>query len=324
MYNIEQLTQLIEGKIKDLQLLNEPKGLFEPIEYILQIGGKRIRPILMLLSYNLYKNDVENIINQALAYEVFHNFTLMHDDVMDNSDIRRGAPTVHKKWNINTAILSGDAMLIEAYMMLMNSEKPIPLNVLEVFSKVALDVCIGQQHDMDFEKQQNIKVEQYLEMIRLKTAVLLSASIATGAILGGANVSDIKLLSEFGEKIGIAFQLQDDLLDTFGDVKTFGKNIGGDIISRKKTYLMLSALSSKDKIYSLKLTELINNKEIDSSRLIAEVVSIYNKLNIKEKTENLILDYYNKSIDCLKKISVTEDKKEMLYKIADLIYKRSK
>ena len=239
----EELMKRIHAYIEQLSYSREPKGLYDPIEYVLALGGKRLRPVLMLLAYNLYREDVESIFSQAAGIETYHNFTLLHDDLMDNADMRRGKPVVHKKWNENTAILSGDAMLILSYQFMMNQCPPEHVQeVMEIFGRTALEVCEGQQWDMEFESRNDVTVGEYIEMIRLKTSVLLAAALKIGAVLGGASSADAQKLYDFGIRMGLAFQLQDDYLDVYGNPAVFGKKIGGDILCNKKTYMLITAL----------------------------------------------------------------------------------
>jgi len=247
MYTFIQIQQIVEKYLKEIELKTEPRELYEPVKYILEIGGKRIRPSLVLAAYNLFKNDVETAINPALALEVFHNFTLLHDDIMDKADLRRNQQTVHKKWNENVAILSGDTMSIKAYELLSKIPAEFLSEVLQAFNKTALQVCEGQQLDMNFESRLDVSVEEYLEMIRLKTSVLIAVSLKIGAIMAGALRNDVHKLYDFGLNLGLAFQLQDDYLDAYGDVQAFGKKIGGDIVANKKTFLLIKALETSDK-----------------------------------------------------------------------------
>ena len=246
MFTASQLLDKINNHISELQITRTPKGLYEPIEYILSLGGKRIRPVLMLMAYNLYKEDISSIYDPATGIEVYHNHTLLHDDLMDRSDMRRGKPTVHKVWNDNTAILSGDTMLILAFRYIAGCAPEHLKEVVDLFSLTALEICEGQQLDMEFESRSDVAEDEYIEMIRLKTAVLLAASLKIGAILAGASAADAENLYNFGMQIGVAFQLQDDLLDVYGDPEVFGKKIGGDILCNKKTYMLIKALERAD------------------------------------------------------------------------------
>ena len=242
MYSFEQILQIVESHIERIKYNRRPQSLYLPVQYILSLGGKRIRPALMLMACNLYSEVVEKALQPAIGMEIFHNFTLLHDDLMDEADKRRNQLTVHKKWNANTAILSGDAMLILAYQLIGDTELPLLKNILEVFTATALEICEGQQYDMDFEQRVEVSEEEYIEMIRLKTAVLIACCLKSGALIGGASLVDANKLYQSGIYTGLAFQLQDDLLDTFGDSQTFGKNIGGDILCNKKTFLHIQMM----------------------------------------------------------------------------------
>ena len=300
----------------------EPKHLYKPIEYILTIGGKRIRPALVLMGCNLFSPSVEHAIKPALALEVFHNFTLLHDDIMDKSDMRRGNLTVHKKWNQNIAILSGDAMSILAYELLCQAPEAYLPAVLKVFNKVALEVCDGQQYDMDFEEQNDTTINDYLNMIRLKTSVLLAGSLKIGAILGGASEKDADLLYDFGVNLGLSFQLQDDYLDVFGDESVFGKSIGDDIASNKKTYLLLKAFELSNDTQKEKLHGLIAAKEFVREEKIAAVKQIYSEVAVAESLKAKMEEYYKQSLTALDAISVSEMKKQELLDFAAKLMKR--
>ncbi|WP_430746780.1 polyprenyl synthetase family protein [Bacteroides gallinaceum] len=299
--------------MEKLAYMRDPKGLYEPIEYVLAIGGKRIRPLLLLLAYNLYKEDVEAVFSQAAALETYHNFTLLHDDLMDKADKRRGKPTVHKRWNENTAILSGDAMIILAYQFLM---KDCPTQyvkpVMEVFSQTALEVCEGQQWDMEFEHRNDVSVDEYIEMIRLKTSVLLAGSLKIGAILGGASEEDARKLYDFGIQIGLAFQLQDDYLDVYGDPKVFGKNIGGDILCNKKTFMLITAFEQADAGTRTELMHWITTGDYMPEQKIAAVTAIYNKEKIGELCQKKIEDYYGQGMRLLEQVQVPQENKRHL------------
>ena len=275
MLSFKEIQEKIEREIGQLEFDCPPKSLYEPITYILSLGGKRIRPALVLMAYNLYREDVEKAIRPAIGLEVFHNFTLLHDDLMDQADKRRNKPTVHKVWNANTAILSGDAMLIAAYQLIGETAPEHLKEVLDLFTRTALEICGGQQYDMEFESRMDVSEEEYLEMIRLKTAVLLACSLKTGAILAGASREDAENLYRFGINIGLAFQLQDDLLDVYGDTRTFGKNIGGDILCNKKTFLLINALRRAEGEQKVQLEHWIARKDFDAAEKIAAVTNIY-------------------------------------------------
>lgn len=321
LYKFEEVLNVINDEVNNLKFDYNPKSLFEPIEYILSLGGKRVRPALGLMSYNLYKDDIKTALPVALAIEIFHNFTLLHDDLMDCADVRRGKETVHIKWNDNTAVLSGDAMLIEAYVKVAEVENKYLPQVLKNFSKMATEICCGQQLDMEFEQRLDVTINEYIEMIRLKTAVLLACALKEGAILAEASEEDGNALYDFGINIGLGFQLMDDLLDVYGDPKTFGKRIGGDILCNKKTFLLITALESKEK--RDELMSWINKKDFDQEEKINAVREIYTSLGLKEKTTELVLDYYNKGIACLNKINAPEERKQELKSLAKLLLSRN-
>ena len=325
MHTIKNLEKLISEKIfQEISLLNqtEPKNLYEPIAYSLAMGGKRLRPVMVLLACNLFTDEVEKAIPAAIAIEVFHNFTLLHDDIMDEAAVRRNAPTVHKKYNKNIAILSGDAMSIMAYNYLQKSQTKDLAAIVRLFSHTALEVCEGQQLDMDFETRINVSIHEYLNMIRLKTAVLLACSLKIGAMAANAPERIADLLYVFGLDLGIAFQLQDDLLDVFADQEKFGKKIGGDIVSNKKTFLLLKALELSDYDTKKDLLELIEKKEFDPDEKIKAFRTIYNKLNIKDITINKIEDFYQSALDVLNAIELEKETKAELLQLARLIMDR--
>lgn len=322
MYRFNDLQAIIERSFVELQLPSEPRSLYEPISYTLSLGGKRIRPILCLMSANLFSDIIDKAVKPAMALEIFHNFTLIHDDIMDNADVRRGKPTVFKKWNTNVAILSGDAALIVAYKYLSQTEGQYLPEVLKVFNNTALQVCDGQQFDMDFEKLHVVTEDDYLKMIELKTSVLLAAATKIGAICGGAPMADAEHLYSFGKYLGIAFQLQDDLLDTYGDPKVFGKAIGGDIIENKKTFLMINALKLASPASQATLQGLIKNSEMERDEKIAAVKAIFDEANVKEITERKVNEYYEKAKAELEKVAVRSERKEALYKLADKVMGR--
>ncbi|WP_066630263.1 polyprenyl synthetase family protein [Labilibacter marinus] len=313
MLNIKELQELVNKKIDSLDIISAPRELYTPIEYTLSQGGKRIRPVLCLMASQLFKKDVNEIIFPALAVEVFHNFTLLHDDIMDNADVRRNQPTVHKKWDANAAILSGDAMMIKAYQYLCKCDaKQLP-EAIELFNNVALGVCEGQQYDMEFETRNDVTVDEYLEMIRLKTAILLAGSLKLGAILAKASKKDADLIYEFGINIGLAFQLQDDYLDSFGNQDSFGKKIGGDIVANKKTFLLLSAFKNAKGEDQLNLNHWVDKKDFNSEEKINAVKQIYSKLKVDKLSEEKMNGFYEKAVHCLSQIEgENEAKKELL------------
>lgn len=312
MFAFNDILQKIEQEITRLQFTYPPKSLYDPIEYILSLGGKRIRPALVLMACNLYKENVDTAIKPALGLEVFHNFTLLHDDLMDEADKRRNKPTVHKVWNANTAILSGDAMLIAAYQLIGETEPESLKEILDLFTGTALEICGGQQYDMEFESRTDVTEAEYIEMIRLKTAVLLACALKMGAIMGNAPEADAEALYQFGINIGLAFQLQDDLLDVYGDTATFGKNIGGDILCNKKTFMLINALRLVSDTQKAELNNWIGKKTFDPAEKIAAVTAIYDQLRLKELSEEKIHTYYNQAMNCLASLSVAPEKLNIL------------
>ncbi|MGC6429070.1 MAG: polyprenyl synthetase family protein [Flavobacteriales bacterium] len=319
MQSIEKLRIEIEQEILGLKYPSQPKELYAPIDYILSLGGKRMRPILLLLAHQLFDGDLKKALKPSLAIEAFHNFTLVHDDIMDNAPLRRGKLTVHEKWNPNIAILSGDALLIQSYQFFSDLEPEIYKEVLEIFSKTALEVCEGQQFDMDFELQAEVSMDSYLKMIEYKTAVLLAASLKIGAIIAKASPEQADLLYSFGRDIGIAFQLKDDLLDAFGDQSKFGKKLGGDIIANKKTCLYLQTLEKADKKTKMELVNLYSSNDLDDVTKIERTKEIFEKLNIQDLTSQLIDHYYSKA---MKSLSLVEGDKRELLNFADLLKSR--
>lgn len=324
MLSFNEILQKIENEVAQLSFEYPPKSLYDPIEYILSLGGKRIRPALTLMACNLYQDNVDKAINPALGIEVFHNFTLLHDDLMDKADKRRNKPTVHKVWNDNTAILSGDAMLIAAYQLIGKTEPEYLKEVFDLFTSTALEICGGQQYDMEFESRDNVTEAEYIEMIRLKTAVLLACSLKTGAIIGGASKEDADNLYEFGINIGLAFQLQDDLLDVYGDTATFGKNIGGDILCNKKTFLLIHAFELANTDQKTILNEWIGKDTFIPSEKIEAITAIYNELHLKDITTTKMQGYYDKAMGNLSHLSISPDKLTVLKEVSDrLMYRQS-
>jgi geranylgeranyl diphosphate synthase, type II len=290
----DNLLHALENHIQGFSYGESPKELYEPISYIMSLGGKRIRPLLTLMAYSLYKEDYQNILTPAMAVEVFHNFTLMHDDIMDDAPLRRGNQTVHEKWNANTAILSGDVMLVKAYDMLLEIEADKLHECIRLFNKTAAEVCEGQQKDMNFEILPTVSEEDYIDMIRLKTAVLLGFALQFGAILAGAPKEDALHLYNFGVNIGIGFQLKDDLLDVYADKAKFGKQVGGDIISNKKTFLLLKAKELAKGNTKTVLDNWIETKDFDKAEKVSAVTAIYEELGIKALTESKMKEYFDK------------------------------
>ena len=301
----------------------EPVELYHPINYILSIGGKRLRPAVSLLSCYLFAGQYGKALPAAYAIEVFHNFTLLHDDIMDEAPLRRGQPTVHEKYGVNAGILSGDVMMVHAFESLLKLQDQRKLNqILEVFTKQAIEVCQGQQMDMNFETQEHVTIDEYLKMIELKTSVLVAASMKIGALIGGADDDNANLIYQFGLNLGIAFQLQDDLLDTYGDPKKFGKKVGGDIVQNKKTILYLKALERADEIEHSRLKELYETEGLDEKSKIAEVVQLFDKLNIKMETQALQEEYRQKAFDCLSQLSAPQERKKAVEEFAHYLMNR--
>lgn len=307
---IETYLSWIEAEIKKLRFGSEPRSLYEPLRYIMGIGGKRIRPMLALLSYSLFRKDTERIVPFAVALEVFHNFTLLHDDIMDNAPLRRGKPTVHVKWGINTAILSGDVMQVKAYDILLGIDGSKLKEVIRAYNQCATLVCEGQQWDMEFERRSRVTQAEYLKMIRLKTAVLLGFSLELGAILAGAPENDKNALREFGINIGTGFQLKDDLLDVYGDKKKFGKRVGGDIIANKKTFLLITALSKAKGTDKKQLALWLRKKSFNKNQKVSAVKKIYDSIGVPRLTESKINYYFNSAEACLQRLT-TPDKAEL-------------
>ena len=306
-YQSDFLSYLDSNKIN-----REPKNLYQPIEYILQLGGKRIRPVLTLIAADIFSGDYKKALPAALAVEVFHNFTLVHDDIMDDAPLRRGHETVHEKWDINTGILSGDAMLILAYQYFENYEPVVFQKLAQLFSKTALEVCDGQQLDVDFETRNNVTIDEYIKMITLKTSVLVAAALKMGAIVAKADEKEAQLLYNYGLNLGIAFQLQDDYLDTYGDPETFGKQVGGDIIENKKTFLYLKALEIANNQDKEQLITLYNEKQKNITEKISTVSAIFSKNNIPNYTHELIEYYTNKSFESLTLLNINDTAKKGL------------
>jgi geranylgeranyl diphosphate synthase, type II len=322
MLTLPQIHEIIQVRISALSFSNHPAVLYEPIRYTLNLGGKRLRPALCLIACDLFEGNVNDAIDPAMGIEIFHNFTLLHDDIMDKAPIRRGNPTVYKKWNQNIAILSGDTMMALAYDNIMKTPERIRDEVFSVFNKTAIEVCEGQQYDMNFETQEQVSIGDYIEMIRLKTAVLLAGSLKIGALIGGASKSEAEKLYSFGENIGIAFQLKDDLLDAFSDEARFGKAKGGDILANKKTYLYLKAfkLASGKNLEDLKF--LFSTEMNQNGEKIESILRIYEALNIRQNTENEMLQFYNLAMKVLETVDVDQSRKVTLLNIANQLNNR--
>ena len=315
-YTASQLLDKVNDYLKKMPYARPPMGLYEPIAYELSLGGKRIRPVLMLMAYNLYKEDVETILPQAAGLETYHNHTLLHDDVMDKADMRRNKPTVHNVWNENTAILSGDAMLILAYRLMAQCPDAKLAEVLHVFTETTMEICEGQQWDMEFERRMDVQVDEYIRMIRLKTSVLLAAALKIGAILADAPAEDAQKLYEFGVKMGLAFQLQDDWLDVYGDPKVFGKNIGGDILCNKKTYMLITALEQADADQRKELEEWLSALDYNPAEKVAAVTALYNAIGVGQRCQEKVEAYYNEGLAVLDSVALPEERKAMLKEVA--------
>ena len=316
MQTPSMLLEKFETVLQHVNYPARPEGLYEPIQYVLSAGGKRLRPVLVLLGYNLYCDDVEKALPAALALETYHNHTLLHDDLMDRADIRRGRATVHKKWDDNTAVLSGDTMLIMAFQHMLECDCERKDDLLRLFARSMQEICEGQQYDVNFEHRNDVREEEYIEMIRLKTSVLLACSITTGALVANASKEDTEALYGFGEKIGLAFQLQDDYLDVYGDPKVFGKKIGGDILCGKKTYMLINAFNRAEGATKESLFNLINDKEMDPAEKIEAVTGIYNDLKIAELCQEKINSCYDEAKEYLNRLSVADEKKQVLWDFA--------
>lgn len=312
MQSIPQYQQLVSDYFNDLQLVKEPKNLYDPIQYIVSLGGKRMRPILTLMATEVFDVDCKKAIPAATAIEIFHNFSLVHDDIMDDAPLRRGNETVHEKWNVNTAILSGDAMLILAYQHFEEYEPKVFRDLAKLFSKTALEVCEGQQYDVDFETREDVTIAEYLKMIEYKTAVLVAAAMKMGAIVAETSCENADLIYDFGLNLGLAFQLQDDYLDAFGNPETFGKQVGGDIIENKKTYLYLKAIEYAKANEKEQLLHLFSIQPKDNSDKIESVKTIFNQTGASDATQSAIQDFTLRAFETLEKMNITSDKKALL------------
>jgi geranylgeranyl diphosphate synthase type II len=322
MQQLKLYLSLLEKEISKQKYGKQPASLYEPIRYLMSLGGKRLRPMLALLSYSLYKDDTKAIVPYAVAVEAFHNFTLMHDDIMDKAPLRRGKQTVHEKWNVNTAILSGDVMLVKVYEMFLGIEPEKLKVVLKAFNQCAAEVCEGQQWDMEFETTDHVTEAEYINMIRLKTAVLLGFSLELGAILADASEEDRKALREFGTNIGIGFQLKDDLLDAYADPEKFGKQVGGDIIANKKTFLLIKAREKAQGKTKKQLDEWLALKKFNKSKKVAGVKAIYDELGVPALAEKKIDQFFRKGFDSLEKVSVNPETRALLRGYAEALIER--
>ena len=320
---LKQLIELINNRLEELSYGDEPKELYDPISYIMSLGGKRMRPLLVLLAYRLFKENVEDILDEAIAVEVFHNFTLMHDDIMDEAPIRRGQATVHEKWDANVAILSGDVMLVKAYDLLLDAPGDLK-QIIKDFNACAAGVCEGQQLDMNFEGLPTVPEEVYINMIRLKTAVLLGYSLKLGAMLAEASEQEAQKLYDFGVQIGIGFQLKDDLLDVYADQAKFGKQVGGDIIANKKTFLLLKALELANSQQLSELNKWIQAEDFDHEEKVKAVTAIYDEIGIRELTLEMMATYFARGFEALKSIEGNAQEKATLIDFTNYLIEREK
>ncbi|MCR4995237.1 MAG: polyprenyl synthetase family protein [Bacteroidales bacterium] len=312
MRNAKEILALVNEALAAIPFTRKPEGLYRPVQYELSLGGKRIRPVMMLMAYELYRDDPQSIMPTALGLETYHNYTLLHDDVMDKADMRRGKPTVHKIWDENTAILSGDSMLVMAYQMMGRADDRHLRAVMDLFTETALEIGEGQQYDMEFETRNDVTEEQYIEMIRLKTSVLLACAMKLGALQADAPESDAAHLYRFGQNIGLAFQLQDDLLDVYGDPKTFGKNIGGDILEGKKTFMLINALRLADSRQRAELERWLEKSDAPAAEKIAAVTALYDQIGVRQLAEQRINEYFDAAFADLEAVALPAERKEPL------------
>ncbi len=323
MYTYEELREIVNKAVHNMSYDYESGRLFEPVKYLMAMGGKRIRPVMTLMACNLFDNKIEKAILPALGMEVLHNFTLVHDDIMDRSEMRRGSPTVHNKWDVNQAILSGDVMAFIANECIMGAPSPVLSQVMKIYNNTAIDVCIGQQMDIDFEKKNFVSHSEYLRMIELKTAVMIASSLQIGAVLGNADSADTGKMYNFGRNLGLAFQIQDDLLDTYGDPKVFGKKTGSDIVSNKKTILLIKALEMASGKQLKALNEQLNLEMFDPEEKIACVKTIFDDLNVKPAVEDIARQYTDLAYSSIDDVNVEKERKEELIKLAANLLNRT-
>ena len=324
MYSVKKLTECVTSALASMPYDRKPRGLYAPIQYVLSLGGKRIRPVLMLMAYNMYREDVEAIVPVALGLEVYHNFTLLHDDLMDRAEVRRGKPCVHKVWGDNTAILSGDNMLVMACRLVSSCPVSQLPRVMDIFTETALQIDEGQQYDMDFESRMDVTEDEYIEMIRLKTSVLLACALQIGAILGGAPEEQAQALYAYGERVGLAFQLQDDYLDVYGDFRTFGKAIGGDILCNKKTFMLINALACAPQNLRAELDAWLLAHDFDPAEKIQAVRDIYTQVGVDKMAEERISSYIRQAEDILDAMPLPEERKAVLRQWTEQLLGRKK
>lgn len=324
MKNAHEILKQVNDFLASLPYERKPKSLYEPVEYVLSLGGKRIRPVLMLMGYNLWRQHPEDILMPAIGLETYHNYTLLHDDLMDNADVRRGHQTVHRRWDANKAILSGDSMLVLAYQRMQQVPADKLPAVLDLFTETALEIGEGQEYDMTFETRNDVTEDEYIEMIRLKTSVLLACALKIGALLADAPQEDADRLYRFGEQLGLAFQLQDDLLDVYGDPKVFGKAIGGDITSNKKTYMLINAVNRANAEQRKELEQWIAAKDFNREEKVAAVTRLYDEIGIRQLCEEKINYYFSQARKTLSQVQVPEDRKAALFAYMDDLLHRNK
>lgn len=320
MQELKRYTSLIEDEILKVDFPSSPNNLYDPLRYFLVLGGKRMRPILTLMGAEVFGSKIEQALPSAVAVELFHNFSLIHDDIMDEAPLRRGQSTVHTKWNQSIAILSGDVLLVKAYQMLARQNSAVLPDLLNVFNRTAVEVCEGQQYDMDFESRNDVSIDEYIEMIRLKTSVLLGCALEMGAIIAGASIEDRELMYEFGQHIGIAFQIQDDILDLYADPEKFGKQVGGDVISNKKTLLLLKAYEIADNREKNQLNELFKEKEMELK--VFSVRQFFDSLGVRAACKEIMNKHYTIAKEALEKINIPSSKKEPLLQLAVFLMER--
>lgn len=323
MRSIVEYQEIVSSELNDFLDSVRNTELYAPVKYILELGGKRMRPVLTLMGTDLFDGKLEDSYSSALGIEVFHNFTLLHDDIMDEAPLRRGQRTVHEKWSVNAAILSGDVMFVQAFTLVTSCKTEYLRAVIDIFNVTAIEVCEGQQLDMEFENRDDVTLNEYLEMIKLKTSVLVGCALELGAVLANAPKEDSRNLYEFGLNLGMAFQIMDDLLDVFGDSKVFGKQVGGDIITNKKTYLLLKALEEANESQELELRKWMNNNTDNVIEKVQAVTAIFEDLRVKDAAKQLMDQYYEKAIDALNRINVADEKKAYFKGFADQLMQRS-
>ena len=319
---LEEYSNRIDEEIENYLDTLPNKGVYLPFKYIMNLGGKRFRPSLLLLATDIFNGSIEEAINPAIGVEVFHNFSLVHDDIMDEAPLRRGKSPVHIKWNLNMGVLSGDIMFAQANSLISGCFPHHVKEVVQLYNKTAIEVCEGQDLDLEFETRENVSIEEYIEMIRLKTAVLVACALKIGAIIGNANLNDSELIYDFGINLGVAFQIHDDILDIYGNQQAFGKQVGGDIIEGKHSVLLIAAKTQSNKEQLLKINELLNNSSLANDKKVQEVTNIYNQLNVKEIASLMQDQYYKKALNAIEQLTLSEDKKRILYSFAAKLMKR--